>query len=203
MPITPTEKIWMDGELVDWDKATVHVLTHSLHYGLGVFEGIRAYATANGPAVFRLREHTRRLFKGARILQMDLPYTEDEIFEAIKLTVRVNGLETCYIRPIAYLGYGEMGLNPIPCSVRVAIAVLAVGLLPRRRGHRARHPPQGQLLGAPRPSLDADGRQGDRHVRELVARQDGSCACGLRRGDHVHDWRGALRGDGRERLRRA
>ncbi len=127
MPITPTDKIWMDGELVDWDKATVHVLTHSLHYGMGVFEGIRAYATANGPAIFRLREHSKRLFRGARILQMELPYSEDEIFDAIKLTVRVNGLDSCYIRPIAYLGYGEMGLNPMPCKVQVAIAVWAWG----------------------------------------------------------------------------
>ena len=127
MPVTPTEKIWMDGELVDWDKATVHVLTHSLHYGMGVFEGIRAYSTANGPAIFRLREHTKRLFKGARILEMELPFSEEEIFEAIKLTVRVNGLDSCYIRPVAYLGYGEMGLNPMPCKVQVAIAVWAWG----------------------------------------------------------------------------
>ena len=123
MPITPTTKIWMDGELVDWDKATVHVLTHSLHYGMGLFEGIRAYATADGPAIFRLREHTKRLFRGARILQMDLPYSEDEVFDAIKLTVRVNGLDSCYVRPLAYLGYGEMGLNPTLCKVQVAIAV--------------------------------------------------------------------------------
>jgi branched-chain amino acid aminotransferase len=123
MPITPTSKIWMDGELVDWDKATVHVLTHSLHYGMGVFEGIRAYGTANGPAIFRLRDHTKRLFRGARIMQMEMPFTEDEIFEAIKLTVRENGLDTCYIRPLVYLGYGEMGLNPTPCKVQVAIAV--------------------------------------------------------------------------------
>ncbi len=127
MPITPTDKIWMDGELVDWDKAMVHVLTHSLHYGMGVFEGIRAYATADGTAVFRLREHTRRLFNGARIFEMDLPFSEEEIFEAIKTTVRVNGLDSCYIRPIAYLGYGEMGLNPTPCKVQVAIAVWAWG----------------------------------------------------------------------------
>jgi branched-chain amino acid aminotransferase len=113
----------MDGELVDWDKATVHVLTHSLHYGMGVFEGIRAYSTANGPAVFRLRDHVRRLFRGARILQMDMPYSQDEIFDAVKLTVRENGLDSCYIRPLAYLGYGEMGLNPIACKVQVAIAV--------------------------------------------------------------------------------
>lgn len=122
MPITPTTKIWMNGELVDWDKATVHVLTHSLHYGMGVFEGIRAYETANGPAIFRLRDHTKRLFRGAHILQMELPFSEEEIFQAIKLTVRVNGLDSCYVRPIAYLGYGEMGLNPLPCKVSVSIA---------------------------------------------------------------------------------
>ena len=122
MPITPTTKIWMDGELVDWDKATVHVLTHSLHYGMGVFEGIRAYETADGPAIFRLRDHTKRLCRGARILQMEMPFSEEEIFEAIKLTVAVNGLDSCYIRPIAYLGYGEMGLNPLPCKVSVSIA---------------------------------------------------------------------------------
>ena len=122
MPITPTAKIWMDGELVDWDKANVHVLTHSLHYGMGIFEGIRAYETANGPAIFRLRDHTKRLIRGTRILQMELPYSEDEIFDAIKLTVRANGLESCYIRPLAYLGYGEMGMNPIYCKVHLAIA---------------------------------------------------------------------------------
>ncbi len=123
MPLTPTTKIWMDGELVDWDKATVHVLTHSLHYGLGVFEGIRAYATVNGPAIFRLRDHAKRLLRGTRILQMDLPYSEDEIFDAIKLTVRENGLDSCYIRPLAYLGYGEMGMNPAACKTRLAIAL--------------------------------------------------------------------------------
>ena len=123
MPITPTTKIWMDGELVAWDEATVHVLTHSLHYGLGVFEGIRAYPTSDGPAIFRLREHTRRLFRSAHILQMEIPFGEEEIFEAIKETVRVNGLDACYVRPLVYLGYGEMGLNPMPCKVNVSIAV--------------------------------------------------------------------------------
>jgi branched-chain amino acid aminotransferase len=90
---------------------------------MGVFEGIRAYATANGPAIFRLRDHTKRLLRGTRILQMDLPYSEDEVFEAIKLTVAENGLDSCYIRPLAYLGYGEMGMNPILCKVSLAIAV--------------------------------------------------------------------------------
>ncbi|MCU1356887.1 MAG: ilvE [Acidimicrobiales bacterium] len=122
MPITPTTKIWMNGELVDWDAANIHVLTHSLHYGMGVFEGVRAYETAQGPAVFRLTEHMERLHNSARILMMDLPYTVDELVEATKLVVRESGLPSCYIRPIAYYGYGEMGLNTLPCTVDVAIA---------------------------------------------------------------------------------
>jgi branched-chain amino acid aminotransferase len=123
MPITPTDKIWMDGELVDWDDARIHVLTHTLHYGCGVFEGIRAYETAKGPAVFRLTDHIERLFASAKIFLIDIPFTVEEIVEATKETVRVNGLPSCYIRPIVYLGYGEMGLNPLPCQVNVSIAV--------------------------------------------------------------------------------
>jgi branched-chain amino acid aminotransferase len=123
MPITPTEKIWMDGELVDWDDARIHVLTHTLHYGCGVFEGIRAYETAQGPAVFRLTDHIERLFASAKIFMIDIPFTVQEIVEATKETVKVNGLPSCYIRPIVYLGYGEMGLNPLPCQVNVSIAV--------------------------------------------------------------------------------
>jgi len=122
MPITATDKIWMNGELVDWDKAQVHVLTHGLHYGSGVFEGIRAYETADGPAIFRLTEHIERLFNSAKILGMEIPYTVEEIIDATKQTVAATGLSSCYIRPIAYLGYGEMGLNTLPCSVDVAIA---------------------------------------------------------------------------------
>jgi branched-chain amino acid aminotransferase len=123
MPITKTEKIWMDGELVEWDNARIHVLTHTLHYGCGVFEGIRAYPTDAGPAVFRLTDHINRLFDSAKIFLIDVPFTPEEIVEATKTTVRVNGLPECYIRPIVYLGYGEMGLNPLPCPVNVSIAV--------------------------------------------------------------------------------
>jgi branched-chain amino acid aminotransferase len=123
MPISKVDKIWMDGELVDWDDAKIHILTHSLHYGSGVFEGIRAYATAQGPAVFRLGDHVNRLFDSARVYLIDIPYSLDDLVEAVKETVRVNALESCYIRPIVYLGYGEMGLNPLPCPVRVSIAV--------------------------------------------------------------------------------
>jgi branched-chain amino acid aminotransferase len=112
----------MNGELVDWDKAQVHVLTHTLHYGTGVFEGIRAYATDDGPAVFRLTEHIERLFRSAHILGMDIPYTVEELVAATKATVMSTGLPGCYVRPIAYYGYGEMGLNTLPCKVDVAIA---------------------------------------------------------------------------------
>jgi branched-chain amino acid aminotransferase len=113
----------MDGELVDWDDARIHVLTHTLHYGCGVFEGIRAYATDDGPAVFRLTDHITRLFNSAKIFMIEVPFSQEQIIEATKTTVRVNGLPECYIRPLVYLGYGEMGLNPLPCPVNVSIAV--------------------------------------------------------------------------------
>jgi branched-chain amino acid aminotransferase len=121
MPITPTPKIWMNGELVDWDKAQVHVLTHTLHYGTGVFEGIRAYETADGPAVFRLTEHIERLFSSAQIMGMEIPYTVDELIRPPRRRC-VHRTASCYIRPIAYYGYGEMGLNTLPCTVDVSIA---------------------------------------------------------------------------------
>ena len=135
----------MDGELVAWDDAKVHILTHSLHYGSGVFEGIRAYTTSQGPAVFRLTDHISRLFNSAKVYLIDIPYTVDDLVEAVKDTVRVNDLDACYIRPIVYLGYGEMGLNPLPCPVNVSIAVWPWGTYlgdeghPRRRAH-ARSP---------------------------------------------------------------
>ena len=123
MPLEKSEKIWMDGTLVDWDDARIHILTHTLHYGCGVFEGIRAYATAQGPAVFRLTDHITRLFNSARIFMIEVPFTPEQLIAATKETVSVNGLDSCYIRPIVYLGYGEMGLNPLPCPVNVSIAV--------------------------------------------------------------------------------
>ena len=123
MPITPTKKIWMNGEFVDWDDARLHFLTPTLHYGWGVFEGIRAYATSRGPAVFRLTEHIARLFRSAHIYLMDPGYREEEIGQAVKDTVAINEIESCYIRPLIYLGYGEMGLNPLASHVEIGIAV--------------------------------------------------------------------------------
>jgi branched-chain amino acid aminotransferase len=123
MPITPTKKIWMDGTLVDWEKATTHVLTHTLHYGTGAFEGIRAYKTPQGVAIFRLREHMERLLRSCKILMIDVPFTLDELCDAAVEVVRVNDLENgCYMRPLVYLGYGEMGIYPLASPVNVAIA---------------------------------------------------------------------------------
>jgi len=123
MPIQATGKIWMDGEYVDWDEARVHILTPSLHYGWGVFEGIRAYETAGGgSAVFRLTEHMQRLFRSAKIYHMEPPVSLEGAVKVTKDLVAMNGIPTCYIRPIVYLGYGEIGLNPLTSPVRMAIA---------------------------------------------------------------------------------
>jgi branched-chain amino acid aminotransferase len=123
MPITEVEKIWMDGELVDWRDAKIHVLSHALHYGSGVFEGIRAYETPRGAAVWHLDEHLKRLFRSAKLYHMDIPYSSDAIADAIKELVRVNGLNACYIRPVVYRGYGEMGVNPLEAPINMFIAV--------------------------------------------------------------------------------
>ena len=123
MPITPTKKIWMNGTFVDWADATVHVLNPTMHYGWGVFEGIRAYSTPQGPAVFRLTDHISRLYRSARIYLMDPGFTAEQVIEAVKETVRINEVDSCYIRPLIYLGYGEMGLNPLPSHVETMIAV--------------------------------------------------------------------------------
>ena len=123
MPIPEVEKIWMNGELVDWADAKIHVLSHALHYGSGVFEGIRAYATARGPAVWHLDGHLDRMFASGAIYHMELPYSKTELTQATKDVIRANGLDSCYIRPIAFRGYGEMGVNPLAAPVDVAIAV--------------------------------------------------------------------------------
>jgi len=112
----------MNGELVKWNDAKVHFLTHALHYGTGVFEGIRCFRTSSNPAIFRLNEHVARMFESAKIYMMKIPYTIDEVADASKATVAANGLEECYIRPLAYYSYGEMGLNPLPNRVSLGIA---------------------------------------------------------------------------------
>ena len=115
-------KVWMDGEFVEWKDANISVLSHVVHYGTSVFEGIRAYENENGVAVFRLKEHVQRLFDSAKIYKIDIPFTQEEIEEAILETLRVNDLGACYIRPIVFRGYGELGVNPLGCPVNVVIA---------------------------------------------------------------------------------
>jgi branched-chain amino acid aminotransferase len=123
MAVKKVEKIWMNGSLVNWDDAKIHVLSHALHYGSSWFEGIRCYDTKKGSAIFRLNEHIRRLFDSAKIYRAQVPFTETQIAEAIKQTIIANKLKACYIRPIVYRGYGDVGVNPVGCPVDVAVAV--------------------------------------------------------------------------------
>ena len=125
--IRPLAKIWLDGRLVDWDNAKVHVLTHALHYGYAVFEGIRCHATARGPGIFRLDEHLDRFLNSAKIYRMKVPYSLAELRTACVDLVRANNLPTAYLRPIAFSGYGEMGLDPTKAPVQVAVAMWAWG----------------------------------------------------------------------------
>jgi branched-chain amino acid aminotransferase len=120
--LTPTEKIWHNGRFIKWDDAKIHVLSHVVSYGSSVFEGIRCYATPNGPAVFRLHEHVRRMADSAKIYRMDLPYSREQLADAMLELVRVNNLPSCYIRPIALRAYGEMGVNPLKNAVDVYLA---------------------------------------------------------------------------------
>jgi len=120
-------QIWFDGRMVDWRDARIHVLTHTLHYGMGVFEGVRAYQTSAGTAIFRLADHTRRLFNSAKIFQMKMPYTFDTIVQAHKDVVRANALESCYLRPIAWIGSEKLGVSPRGNTVHVAVAAWSWG----------------------------------------------------------------------------
>jgi branched-chain amino acid aminotransferase len=120
--VEQVDLIWLNGELVAWEDAKVHVLTHGLHYGTGVFEGERAYDTPHGPAIFRHHDHLARLLKSAELYYMPVPYTLEELRSATHELIAANGLTQCYIRPIVYRGYGQMGLNPLDCEVSVSIA---------------------------------------------------------------------------------
>ncbi|MBF8295853.1 MAG: branched-chain amino acid aminotransferase [Bacteroidetes bacterium] len=123
MPINKVEKIWMNGKLVNWDDAKVHVLTHAMHYGSSWFEGIRCYDTKRGPAIFRLNAHLHRLYDSSKMYRAEIPYTLRQLEDAVKETIRANKMKACYIRPLAYRGYGEMGVLPLGCPVDVMIAV--------------------------------------------------------------------------------
>jgi branched-chain amino acid aminotransferase len=127
MAIQAADKIWFDGQLIPWDRANVHVAAHALHYGSSVFEGIRAYEVEDGPAIFCLEPHVDRLFNSARIYRMEIPYSNEEIRQAIVGTVRANGHKACYIRPLAFRGVGGLALNPQPCPVQVAILTFEWG----------------------------------------------------------------------------
>jgi branched-chain amino acid aminotransferase len=120
--LTPTKRIWHNGRFIPWEEATIHVLSHVVSYGTSVFEGIRCYATPSGPAIFRLPDHVRRLADSAKIYRMDLGYTREELAEAMQELVRVNDLESCYIRPIAIRAYGDVGVNPLNNPVDVYLA---------------------------------------------------------------------------------
>ncbi|GAB3500248.1 branched-chain amino acid transaminase [Curvibacter fontanus] len=120
-------KIWMDGKLVEWRDAKVHVLTHTLHYGCGAFEGVRAYNTVNGTAIFRLQEHTERLFNSAKILRMKLPFTMEQVNEAQKEVVRANKLESCYLRPLTWIGDKKLGVSPKGNTIHLMVAAWAWG----------------------------------------------------------------------------
>ena len=112
MPFHKTEKIWVNGNYVNWDDAKVHVLAHVIHYGSSLFEGARCYKTSKGPAIFRLKEHTTRLFNSCKIYRIDIPYSYDEINAAIIETIKVNKVDACYIRPVVFRGYESLGVDP-------------------------------------------------------------------------------------------
>ncbi|KPJ48371.1 branched-chain amino acid aminotransferase [candidate division TA06 bacterium DG_26] len=122
MPLKKSKFIWMDGQFVRWDEARIHILSHVVHYGTSVFEGLRCYKTKNGPAILRLKEHTDRLFNSAKIYRMEIPYAKDRINQAVIDTIRKNEHNECYIRPIVYRGYSELGVNPFNCPVGVTVA---------------------------------------------------------------------------------
>lgn len=127
MALEETPKIWFNGELIDWKDAKIHVLSHVVHYGSSVFEGLRCYDTENGPAVFRLKDHMKRLKNSAKVYRMDIPYTIEQLCEGVKDTININKIKSCYVRPIAFRGYNELGVYPLNCPIETVIAVWAWG----------------------------------------------------------------------------
>jgi branched-chain amino acid aminotransferase len=129
-------KIWMDGQLVEWRDAKIHVLSHTLHYGCGAFEGVRAYNTAQGPAIFRLREHTERLFNSGKILRMKIPFSVEQVMQAQREVVRANQLQSCYLRPLIWIGDEKLGVNPRGCSIHLMVAAWPWGAYLGEEGMR-------------------------------------------------------------------
>jgi branched-chain amino acid aminotransferase len=197
-----TEKIWFNGELVDWHDAKIHVGCHGLHYGSGVFEGIRAYETERGPAVFRLTDHMRRLETSAKLIYMALPYSVDELVGATHDVVAANGLPACYLRPIAFYGYGTLGVPPRENPVYVAImswpwgAYLGADAL--EKGIRLKVSTW-RRVG---PNTIPHAGEGHRRLPQLDARGDRGEPSRLRRGDSPDGGRLRRRRLGREPLRR-
>ena len=195
----------MNGEFVAWEDAKVHVLTHALHYGTGVFEGIRALrAPSAAPAIFRHDDHLDRLERSAKLYYMDLPFSREQLREATHELIARNGFRACYIRPLVYRGHGPMGLNPLDNPVEAMIAVLGVGRLPRRGGQangvRAHACRRWRRIS---PDSLIPHVEGVGPVPELGAGEDRGAEVGLRGGDPARRPRPRLRGHRRERLHRA
>lgn len=166
-------KIWFNGQIVPQEEAQVSVLAHALHYGTSVFEGLRAYPTSRGPAVFRLKEHTKRLFDSALVMRMPVPYSQDEINEAILETVRVNGWEGCYIRPLVWRGGQTLGVNPMPCPVQAMVATWEWGAY---LGEEALNKGARLLTSAwvrlPASAMPGKAKAGGNYVNSALARMD-------------------------------
>ena len=201
--VEPADLIWMNGEFVAWEDAKVHVLTHGLHYGTGVFEGVRCYDTEIGPAVFRHEEHIDRLFKSAELYYMPIPYGREQLRAATLELIARNGFRSCYIRPLVFRGYGTMGLFPLDAPVDVCVAVWEwaayLGEEGKRTGVRAKVSSWRRIS----PDSLIPHAKASRPVPQLGPGQDRVPQGRLRRGDPARRPRPRLRGLGREHLRRA
>jgi hypothetical protein len=198
MAMTKSEKIWMNGQFVDWDDAKVHVLSHVLHYGSSVFEGIRCYHTKQGPAIFRLGEHIERLAYSSKIYRMKVPFSSEQIERACLDTVAVNGLQECYIRPLVYRGYCARGREPDRHADRRHGGGVPVGQVPRRRRAHEGRVGEGRHLGAHGAEHAAGDGEGGRQLPELAAAQARGGGGRLRRGHRARHERLHQRGLGRE-----
>ena len=172
--------IWYDGKLVPWREANTHVLTHSLHYGLAVFEGVRAYKSEIGTAIFRLKEHTDRLFNSAKIYMMAMPYDKETIMEAQREVVRANKLESAYLRPLAFYGSEKMGVSPVGAKTHIAIAAWPWGAYLGEDGLNKGNPGKDLLVRPPSCQRDHAARQGGLDLRQLHPGQSRSHVAWLR-----------------------
>ena len=200
--MSQADLIWMNGELVAYEDAKVHVLTHALHYGTGVFEGVRAYETPRGTGDLPPRRPHRPAVPVGRLYHMEIPYSKEELRAATHETITRNGLKSCYIRPLVFRGAGPDGPVPARLPGRGHDRGLGVGRLPRRRGQAERHPRQGLLVAAHRARRADPGRQGHGPVPQLRAGQDRGRQGRLRGGHPARPARHGLRGHGREPVRR-